>query len=40
MRVLAIENFVGTPRGIVGDAVRAAGADVDLRRAWQGEGVP
>jgi GMP synthase (glutamine-hydrolysing) len=40
MRVLAIENFVGTPLGIVGDALRDAGADVDLRRAWQGEGVP
>ena len=40
MRVLAIENFVGTPPGIVGDALRDAGADVDLRRAWQGEGVP
>jgi GMP synthase (glutamine-hydrolysing) len=40
MRVLAIENFVGTPLGIVGDALRDAGADVDLRRTWQGEGVP
>lgn len=40
MRVLAIENFVGTPLGLVGRALDEAGAEVDLRAAWQGAPVP
>lgn len=39
-RVLAIENFVGTPLGLVAPALAGAGVSVDLRRAWQGEPVP
>jgi GMP synthase-like glutamine amidotransferase len=40
MRVLAIENFVGTPLGLVGSALAEAHADVDLRSVWQGAPVP
>jgi GMP synthase-like glutamine amidotransferase len=40
MRVLVIENFVGTPLGQVGTALAEAGAKIDLRRAWQGAPVP
>lgn len=40
MRVLVIENYVGTPLGAVTPALEGAGAVVDLRRAWDGEPVP
>lgn len=40
MRVLVIENFVGTPLGLVGPALAEAGASIDLRRAWMGEEIP
>ena len=40
MRVLVIENFVGTPPGLVGTALAEAGAAVDLRQAWQGAPIP
>jgi GMP synthase (glutamine-hydrolysing) len=40
MRVLVIENYVGTPLGLVGRALADAGADIDLRAAWQGAPVP
>jgi len=40
MRVLTIENFVGTPLGLVGRALADARADVDLRAVWQGAPVP
>lgn len=40
MRVLVVENFVGTPLGQVGPALTGAGAEVDLRRAWQGDAIP
>ena len=40
MRVLVIENYVGTPLGIVEPALVAAGVTIDLRRAWQGAPVP
>ncbi|CAN5238283.1 hypothetical protein BH10PSE9_BH10PSE9_08920 [soil metagenome] len=40
MRVLAIENYAGTPLGQVERALEEAGAVVDLRRAWQGAPIP
>lgn len=40
MRVLVIENYVGTPLGLVGRALAEAGAEVDLRVVWQGAPVP
>lgn len=40
MRVLVIENYVGTPPGLVGVALREAGVQVELARCWQGEKVP
>ena len=40
MRVLTIENFVGTPLGLVGRALADARAEVDLRAVWQGAPVP
>ncbi len=40
MRVLVIENYVGTPLGLVRHALGAAGADIDLRLAWQGVPIP
>jgi GMP synthase (glutamine-hydrolysing) len=39
-RVLAIENYVNTPLGLVGDALAEVGVDVDLRIAWRGHPVP
>jgi GMP synthase-like glutamine amidotransferase len=40
MRVLAIENFVATPLGLVGAALADAHAEVDVRAVWQGAAVP
>ncbi|HVY19356.1 MAG TPA: type 1 glutamine amidotransferase [Bauldia sp.] len=40
MRVLVIENFVGTPLGQIEPALRQKGADIDLRQAWQGAPIP
>ena len=40
MRVLVIENYVGTPLGLVRHALAEAGAEIDLRLAWQGAAVP
>lgn len=40
MRVLIVENYKSTPAGLVGAALREAGADVDLRRAHLGESLP
>lgn len=40
MRVLVVENFVGTPLGQIGTALAEAGAAIDLRPAWQGAGIP
>ena len=40
MRVIVIENYVGTPLGQVGTALAEVGADIEIRRAWQGEPVP
>lgn len=40
MRVLALENYIGTPLGVVGTVLEEAGADVDLRRVWKGDAVP
>lgn len=40
MRVLAIENYAGTPLGQVERALDEAGAEIDLRRAWQGAPIP
>jgi len=40
MRVLVIENYVGTPLGLVGEALAEAGADIDLRAAWRGAPLP
>ena len=40
MRILVVENFVGTPLGQVGTALAEAGAEVDLRRAHLGEPLP
>jgi len=40
MRVLAVENFVGTPLGLVGNALAEAGANVDLRKPYRGEPLP
>ena len=40
MRVLVIENFVGTPLGLVRHALSDAGAEIDLRIAWQGASIP
>jgi GMP synthase-like glutamine amidotransferase len=39
-RVLAIENFIGTPLGLVAPALAEAGASVDVRAPWQGAPVP
>jgi GMP synthase-like glutamine amidotransferase len=39
MRVLAIENYRGTPLGVVGDVLREAGVTVDLRQAHLGDPV-
>ncbi len=40
MRILAVENFVGTPLGLVGNALADAGAAVDLRKPYAGEPLP
>lgn len=40
MRVLVIENYRATPLGLVGGALADAGADIDLVRAFDGEGLP
>ena len=40
MRVLAIENYVGTPLGLVGAVLEEAAATVDLRAVWRGAPVP
>lgn len=40
MRVLIVENYKSTPAGLVGEALREAGASVDLRRAHLGEALP
>ena len=40
MRVLVVENFIGTPLGLVGEALVVGGAEIDLRVAWQGHTVP
>jgi GMP synthase-like glutamine amidotransferase len=40
MRVLVIENFVGTPAGLVGQALAEVRAETDLRRAWKGDAIP
>lgn len=40
MRVLIVENYKSTPAGLVGAALREAGATVDLRRAHLGEPLP
>lgn len=40
MRVLVVENYVGTPPGLVGTALAEAGADIDLRAAWKSAPVP
>jgi GMP synthase (glutamine-hydrolysing) len=40
MRVLVIENYVGTPLGLVRQALADAGAEIDLRVVWQGAAVP
>jgi GMP synthase-like glutamine amidotransferase len=40
MRVLVIENFVGTPAGLVGEALAQAGVTIDLRQAWRGAEIP
>lgn len=40
MRVLVIENYVGTPVGQIGPALAEAGAEVDLRQAWIGQPLP
>jgi GMP synthase-like glutamine amidotransferase len=40
MRVLIVENYKSTPAGLVGAALREAGAEVDLRRPHLGEPLP
>jgi GMP synthase-like glutamine amidotransferase len=40
MRVLVVENFVGTPLGQIGPALAEAGAEIDLRQAWQDDTIP
>jgi GMP synthase-like glutamine amidotransferase len=40
MRVLVIENYIGTPLGLVRQALAEAGSEIDLRLAWQGQPVP
>jgi GMP synthase-like glutamine amidotransferase len=40
MRVLVIENYVNTPLCLVGQALAEAGAEIDLRVAWQDAPVP
>jgi GMP synthase-like glutamine amidotransferase len=40
MRVLVIENYVGTPLGQIEPALRDAGMEIDLRQPWQGGPLP
>ena len=40
MRILVIENYVGTPLGVVGDVLAEVGAETDVRSAWNGDEVP
>jgi GMP synthase (glutamine-hydrolysing) len=40
MRVLIIENFIGTPPGQVGRELSHAGVASEVRRAFQGDAVP
>jgi GMP synthase-like glutamine amidotransferase len=40
VRVLVIDNYIGTPLGLVAGALAEAGADVDSRAAWRGMPVP
>lgn len=40
MKILAVENYRGTHLGQVGRALAEAGADVDLRLAWDGQPIP
>ena len=40
MRVLVIENYAGTPLGLVGPALAEKGVETDLRLAWQGAPIP
>ena len=40
MRVLVVENYIGTPLGQVERALDEAGAEIDVRRPWQGDAVP
>lgn len=40
MRVLVIENYVGTPLGAMTPALTEAGVSLDVRQAWQGAPVP
>src|SRR5579862_4911413 len=40
MRVLIIENFKGTPPGLIGRELESAGITCELRRAFAGEPIP
>ena len=40
MRVLVIENYLGTTLGQVGTALDEAGMAIDIRRAWNGVALP
>lgn len=40
MRVLVIENYVGTPLSLAGQALAEAGAEIDVRQAWRGAPLP
>ena len=40
MRVLVIENYIGTTLGQVGIALGEAGIETDIRRVWQGRPLP
>ncbi len=40
MRVLVVENYIGTPLGQVETALTEVGAEIDIRRMWQGEPLP
>jgi GMP synthase-like glutamine amidotransferase len=40
MRVLAVQNFPGSGLGQIETALREAGADIDLRRPYEGEALP
>ena len=40
MRVLIVANYKSTPAGLVGTALREAGAAIDLRKAHRGDPLP